>query len=615
MSGGPAMGADLAMEQELAGRGVERHVFRRLFGFLRGGGKRLSIVLGAEVLLVLTIVGRPWFFRYAMDDGFALDGDKISADQQVLIWAALGLVAMWTARFALVGLSQYHSGNLAIDVLGSLRRRLSEHVHALSVRYFDRTKVGRIVARADRDVDSLEPILIYGLPAVLATVTRFGSAVVLLAIIAPGILLWLLPLLPTLALAIIIFKRAGTRLWGHVAEAKSRVTAHLVETITGVRVIQQAVHESGNRASYDGLLSELDRRAVRGAFGWAWFQPFTFVLFTLGMVVVLVKGGQLVADDAITVGELTQCLFYVFLFLGPLVELGDLFERGADANAAAQRIFLLLDTEPEVRDADDARELDQVRGEIAYNAVSFAYDPQETERFVLTDFNLSIPAGQTLAVVGPTGHGKSTMVQLLARFYDVQKGSITLDGHDLRSLSQHSLRQHIGVVLQDNVLFSGTILDNLRFARPGADESTLIAACRELGADHVLERLPDGYATEVGPEGRNLSHGCRQLVCLVRASLADPAVLVLDEATSAVDLHTERRLQRALRTLTAGRTAIVIAHRLSTIRDADRIIMIRDGRIVEDGSHDELVARGGAYAELHEAYRRGEGGDADAAGG
>jgi len=281
-------------------------------------------------------------------------------------------------------------------------------------------------------------------------------------------------------------------------------------------------------------------------------------------------------------------------------------QRDPTTSGHSLRVSVLSTRLAKVVDRADARELDHVEGHLSYEDVSFAYDPAEAERFVLPHFSLDVPAGQTLAVVGPTGHGKSTMVQLLARFYDVQHGAVKVDGVDLREVSQHSLRRHIGVVLQDNVLFSGSILDNLRLARPEAEDGELIAACRELGADHVLERLPQGYATGVGPEGKNLSHGCRQLVCLVRAFLADPAVLVLDEATSAVDLYTERRIQRALRRLTAGRTAIVIAHRLATIRDADRIIMIRDGTIVEDGDHETLLERGGPYAELHAAYLRGE---------
>ena len=600
-------GRDLRKEQELAGRDLERGVIFRLFTFLRGQWGRIGWVIAAEVILVSTIVVRPWFFKEAMDAGLITEGSAVvGADTPLLIWLGLGVAGLWVLRFAVNGFSQFIAGRVAIDVLGRLRERISEHVHALSVRYFDQTKVGRIVSRADRDVDSLEPILIYGPPTVVATIMRFVGAVTLLWIIAPGILLWLLPLIPILGGAMWLFKTVGTRLWGYVSEAKSRVTARLVESITGVRVIQQAVHEDGNREAYRQELRELDRRAVLSAFGWGWFQPFTFFLFTVGLAVVLIKGGALVADGTLTIGEMTQCMFYVFLFLGPLTEIGDLFERGATASAAGQRIFLLLDTDPEVVDAADAKPIDQVRGELEYDHVDFAYDPSEQQRFVLPDFNLHIPAGQTLAVVGPTGHGKSTMVQLLARFYDLQRGRILLDGHDISTLTQASLRRHIGVVLQDNVLFTGSVLDNLRLAKPTASDEELIAACRELGADHVLERLPNRYATEVGPEGRNLSHGCRQLVCLVRAFLADPAVLVLDEATSAVDLFTERRIQHALRRLTAGRTAIVIAHRLATIRDADRIIMIRDGRIIEDGDHTSLVAANGAYAALYEAYRRGE---------
>ena len=330
-----------------------------------------------------------------------------------------------------------------------------------------------------------------------------------------------------------------------------------------------------------------------------WFAPFTGVLTTAALTLMLVVGGRGIALGTLTLGELAQSLFYVFLFLAPLQEFGDLFERYANGTACAQRIFLLLDTEPEIVDAPDAIDLPRARGAIEFREIGFGYLPGKP---VIRNLSLTIDPGEVLAVVGPTGHGKSTLVQLLTRFYDVGSGAVLLDGQDIRDISEASLRRNVGVVLQDNVLFGGTILDNLRLARPGAGDEELIAAARDLGADEVLEALPHGYRTQVGALGTQLSQGQRQLVCLVRAYLADPAVLVLDEATSAVDVQTERRIQQALRRLCHGRTAIIIAHRLATIRDADRIAVIRDGEIAELGAHNSLITRSGAYAKLYRAY-------------
>ena len=323
------------------------------------------------------------------------------------------------------------------------------------------------------------------------------------------------------------------------------------------------------------------------------------------MVLLLRHGAAGIAAGTLTVGQLAQSLFYVHLFLGPLQELNELFERYSSGAASAQRIFLLLDTEPEIVDPPTPLLPQSTRsqraGTVDFDHVQFRYDPH-AERAVIHDFSLHIPAGQVLAIVGPTGHGKSTLVQLLTRLYDVQHGSVRLDGQDVRDYAQHSLRRSIGLVLQDNVLFAGSVLDNLRLAAPHASDPELVLAARALGADEVLERLPQGYQTEVGALGAFLSHGQRQLVCLVRAYLSNPAVLVLDEATSAVDLHTERRIQSAFRRLCEGRTAIIIAHRLSTIRDADRIAVVWDGRLAEVGNHQTLLGQKGRYAQLYQAY-------------
>lgn len=588
--------SEIELEEKFARKALNRGMFHRLLPLLGPVRGLLAAVIGIELVQVLAIFTRPALIGLVIDRGISgPDG----VHRETILWACAGLTATWALRFALGSVSQTLAGAAAVRVLNDLRVRVFAHVQALSVGYFDRTKAGRIISRADRDVDTLEPLLIQGPPEALSAMLRLIVSAVLLYLIAPSLLLSLLAVVPLLMAATTLFKRISQKNFAKVAENRARFTAHLVETVAGVRLIKQASREDQNLARYMGLVGDFNRALVRGNSRSGWFAPFTGVLTTLALASVLVIGGRGIALNTLTLGELAQSLFYVFLFLAPLQEFGDLFERYANGTACAQRIFLLLDTGPEIVDADDPLELPHCTGHIEFRDVGFGYLPG---RPVIHGLNLDVAAGEVLAVVGPTGHGKSTLVQLLTRFYDVDDGAVLLDGHNIRSLSEASLRRQIGVVLQDNVLFGGTILDNLRLARPAANDDELIAAARRLGAHEVLEALSHGYRTPVGALGSQLSQGQRQLVCLVRAYLADPAVLVLDEATSAVDVQTERRIQRALRELCRGRTAIIIAHRLATIRDADRIAVIRNGKIVELGPHHALIAARGPYADLYRAY-------------
>lgn len=595
--------SDIELEEKFAKRSLNESVVARLLPLLAPVRGRIWAVMGIELVQVLAIFTRPVLIGLVIDRGLRAGG----VDPAIVAWACAGLAATWALRFGLGGLSQYNAGMAATRVLNDLRTQVFAHVQTLSVGYFDRTKAGRIISRADRDVDTLEPLLIQGPPEFLSAVLRLAISAVMLWLVAPPLLLGLGAITLILFGATGLFKRISQRTWARVAEARSRFTAHLVETVAGVRLIKQAGREAENLETYKSLLRDFNQALIRGNVRSGWFAPFTGLLTTTGLVLILAIGGREVSTGALTLGQLTQSLFYVYLFLAPLQEFNDLFERFANGTACAQRIFLLLDTRPDIMDAPHAYDLSRTRGEIEFRGVRFGYLPDKP---VIHDLDLHIAPGETLAIVGPTGHGKSTLVQLLTRFYDVSDGAVLLDGHDIRDVSEASLRREIGVVLQDNVLFGGSVLDNLRLARPEASDADLIAAARELGADETLEALPHGYHTDVGPLGGKLSQGQRQLVCLVRAYLADPAVLVLDEATSAVDVNTEQRIRAALRRICEGRTSVIIAHRLETIREADRIAVIEDGAICEIGAHEALLANNGRYARLYSSHKSG-GAEAD----
>lgn len=590
--------ADLQIEENLAKTSIHRGMLTKLIPLIYPIRYLLLALIAVEILQVMSVFVRPWAVKYILDSGFQQIAGKMVLHQPVLLIAISILTLSWICRFALAGLSKYLSGRAALKVINGLRRTLFQHIQSLNIGYFDRTKAGRIISRADRDVDTLEPVLIQGPPELLSAILRCGLASVLLWHIYPPFFWCLFATLPILFGMTAFFKKSSQKHWGRVAEERSRFTAHLVETVNGAKIIQQLNYTETNQSRYQDLLKDFNNSIIYGSKRTSWFAPFTGLLSTVATAGFIVIGSYAYSGGMISIGQFAESIFYVFLFLAPLQELTDLFERYANGAACAQRIFLLLDTQSSIQEQPNAVKLEQLNGHIRFQGVHFAY----THKPVLQNFNLEIEAGKIIAIVGPTGHGKSTIVQLLTRFYEPQQGGIFLDRYPIQNIRLASLRQYVSIVLQDNVLFSGTILDNLRLVQPNVSDQVLIAAIEDLGADEILQQLPQGYFTEVGTLGKNLSHGQRQLVCLVRAYLANPKILILDEATSAIDIYTEQKIQYALRRLCQNRTCIVIAHRLSTIREADKIVVIENGHVIEQGSHEQLIQQETAYFQLYQSY-------------
>jgi len=492
------------------------------------------------------------------------------------------------------------SGRIGQKVLLELRRRVYRHFQRLDIAFHERYTSGRVVSRSTNDVEAIQDMLETGFDSLItAALTLIGTAILLVTLdVRLGLMC--LAAFPVLVALVWWFRNESAKTYRRVRESAALVIVQFVETMTGIKAVQAYRREPRNQEIFEDIADRYKADNEQTFRLLAIFMPGVKLVGNITTGVVLLYGGYRVLHGQMTIGTLAAFLLYLRMFFEPMQEISQFFNTFQSASSALEKLAGVLAERPGIKDPERPVRLERVRGDVGFHDVQFAYVP---ERPVLPDLSLSVPAGQTVALVGTTGAGKTTIAKLIARFYDPTAGSVTLDGIDLRDVSQSELRRHVVMVTQENFMFDGTVADNIRFGRPDATDAEVAAAAAAVGADRFIDALPDGYATDVAKRGGRLSAGQRQLVAFARAFLADPAVLILDEATSSLDIPSERMVQRALETVLSDRTALVIAHRLSTVQVADRVLVLDHGRIVEDGTPDELISRGdGRYAALHRAW-------------
>jgi ABC-type multidrug transport system fused ATPase/permease subunit len=529
--------------------------------------------------------------------GAALDTYIPKLDVAGLMLIAVGFLLVSAATFA----AQYAQNYLLEWLFGrmeyDLRSDIFDHLQVLSLRYFADKEAGSIVSRATNDIDKISELISSGIITGMADMLTLVGIIAVMFSLNLELSLISFSMIPLMLVWVIVWGKRVRTVYRETRKTIASVSAQMEESVSGIKEIQTFSKEDDTRKTFEQINETNMAANVEAGRVMSVFFPTVAFFASLGQAIVLWFGGASVISGALTVGTLFVFMSYITRFFQPIQELSNIWNSVQSALAASERVFDIIDTPVEIVDAPDAYELGPVKGKIIYDHMTFGYQKDQP---VLKDIDLVVEHNTTVAFVGPTGVGKTTMINLLYRFYDPTEGSITVDGHDLRKVKIESLRRQIGIVLQDPFLFSGTIMDNIRYSRPTASDEEVIEVSKAIGAHEFINRLPEGYQTEVMERGSRLSVGQRQLVSLARALLANPRILIMDEATSSIDAYTELLIQNAMNRTLKGRTAIVIAHRLSTVRNADMIVVLEGGRIVEKGKHEELLKEGGLYEQLYE---------------
>ncbi|HWJ42925.1 MAG TPA: ABC transporter ATP-binding protein [Solirubrobacterales bacterium] len=582
-------------------RGEDRrgHKVRWLIAQLRPYRGRVVLMFGGLLAATAAGLAPPYLAGKAIDSGI------VTGDVSALDWIVAAFVAVAIVYAAATYLQTYMVGWVGTRVLQDLRERVFTHIQSMPIGFFTRRSPGVLISRMTNDIEALNQLVTTGVVTMFSsTLTLIGVVVILLLLDVQLALVTFLTF-PLLAVASLVFRVVSAGAYKATRERIAAITAHLQESLSGVRVVRSFGQEARHLDEMTAL-NEANRAVnMKTVYLNASYFPAVEMLAAIGTAVILLYGGSQAIDGAIQIGVIVAFVGYLNTFFEPIQQLSQLYTTYQQGMAALDKIFDLLETEPEMVDAPDAIDPGPLRGEIELEGVWFSYaegDEPVDDAWALRGVDLHVPPGQTLALVGATGAGKSTFAKLVARFYDPQQGVVRVDGHDLRTLRQQGLRRQLGIVPQEGFLFSGSVRENVAFGRPEAGEEEVAAAIAAVGATEFVAALPDGLETQVGERGIQLSAGQRQLVAFARALLAEPRILILDEATSNVDVRTEKTIERGLERLLHGRTAIVIAHRLSTIRRAGKIVVLEDGQIAEQGSHDDLIAAGAPYSKLYGAW-------------